>query len=206
MCKRKLVTHFNAFIINEAVNSMFRINYYNSNLEQYFFFKTSIKVIVTCNMTIKYTIAALGTTGSVLTLFFFFFFWINLFLFTCIPNKEYPINVCFVVNGYTDVECHVKGDLSRYTKEYIRKVKETVAAILDCREEDILLNGVRHSSSFLLSLSVKKVYIWKLLNMSVQDQQKLRSLDIDYLIIDKNAIDLKDIKGKKYNFMVSVFK
>lgn len=42
--------------------------------------------------------------------------------------------------------------------------------------------------------------------MSVQDQQKLRSLDIDYLIIDKNAIDLKDIKGKKYNFMVSVFK
>lgn len=134
------------------------------------------------------------------------FFWINLFLFTCIPNNEYRINVCFVVNGYTEVECHVKGDLSRYPKEYIRKVKETVAAILDCREEDILLNGVRHSTSFLLSLSLKEVYIWKLLIMNEQDRQKLRSLDIDYLIVDKNTIDLEERKGKKYNFMFSVFK
>lgn len=102
------------------------------------------------------------------------------------------------------MECHVKGDLSRYPKEYIRKVKETVAAILDCREEDILLNGVRHSTSFLLSLSVKEVYILKVLIMNEQDRQKLRSLDIDYLIVDTNTIDLEEIKGKKYNFTFSV--
>lgn len=93
------------------------------------------------------------------------------------------------------MECHVKGDLSRYTKEYIRKVKETVAAILDCREEDILLNGVRHSTSFVLSLSVKNVYIRKLLAMNGEDRLKLRCLDIDYLTVNEETIRLDKPKG-----------
>lgn len=42
--------------------------------------------------------------------------------------------------------------------------------------------------------------------MNEQDRQKLRSLDIDYLIVDTNTIGLEEIKGKKYNFMFSVFK
>lgn len=94
------------------------------------------------------------------------------------------------------MECHVKGQLSLYPKEYIRKVKETVAAILDCREDDILLNGVRHSTSFLLSLSVKDVYIRKLLAMNGEDRLKLRCLNIDYLIVDKKTIRLDKPKGK----------
>lgn len=100
------------------------------------------------------------------------------------------------VNGYRDVQFHVQGEISGYTKEYIHDVIETVAAILGCKEEDILLNGVRHSTSFLLSLSVKEVYSWKLLVLNEEDSKRLRRLNIDYLIIDKNTIDLEGLKGK----------
>lgn len=75
---------------------------------------------------------------------------------------------------------------------------KTVAAILECKKEDILLNGVRHSTSFLLSLPVKNAYLWKLSAMNEQDWLKLHRLNIDYLIIDDEEISLKKQEGK-YN-------
>lgn len=101
-----------------------------------------------------------------------------------------------VVNGYVDVQFHVQGDLSGYTKEFIREVIETVAAILDCKEEDIQLNAVRYSTSFFLSLSIKKVYIRKLLALKEQDRLNLKKLNIDYLKIDKETIHLNRGEGK----------
>lgn len=97
-----------------------------------------------------------------------------------------------------DVQFHVQGELSGYTKEFIREVIETVAAILDCKEEDILLNGVRYSTSFFLSLSIKKVYIRKLLAMKEQNRLNLRKLNIDYVKIDnlKETIYLNKQEGK----------
>lgn len=100
------------------------------------------------------------------------------------------------VNGYVDVEFHVKGDLCDYSKEYIQKVIETVAVILDCKDEDILLNGIRLSTSFLLSFAVKVVYIRKILVMKLEDHIKLIRLNIDKMIVDMNTIDLERPKGK----------
>lgn len=96
----------------------------------------------------------------------------------------------------------MRGELTGYTKEYTRQVMKTVAAILDCKEEDIILQGVRHSTSFLLFLSVKKVYSLKLLALNEQDRLKLRILNIDYLIIDKDTIFLEKPKGKICDFIV----
>lgn len=76
---------------------------------------------------------------------------------------------------------------------------KTVAAILDCEEEDIMLNGVRHSKSFLLSLSVKEIYIWKLLALTEKDSIKLIRHNIDYLIVEGEIICLERPKGKYYN-------
>lgn len=103
----------------------------------------------------------------------------------------------YVVNGYTDVQFHVQGDVSGYTKDYINHVIKTVAVILRCKEEDILLNGAQHSKSFLLSLSIKEPYVRKLLALEVKDRLKLRGLNIDYLIIDGNILDIEIPKGKK---------
>lgn len=74
-----------------------------------------------------------------------------------------------------------------------------MAAILDCKDEDILLNGVRHSESFLISLSVKEIYIWKLLALQENDHIKLKRHNIDYLIIDGKSIHLDGQKGNLYN-------
>lgn len=99
------------------------------------------------------------------------------------------------VNGHVDVQFHVQGEISGYTKEYIEAVIKTVAVILDCNENDILLNGARHSSSFLLTLSVKEEYSCKLSGLNERDSFKLRRLDIDYLIIDKKTIRLDERRG-----------
>lgn len=100
------------------------------------------------------------------------------------------------VNGYVDVQFHVQGDKSDYTKEFIREVIDTVVAILDCKEEHVLLNGLRYSTSFFLSLSIKNVHIKKLLAMKEQERLKLRNLNIDYLKIDKDTIHLNRKEGK----------
>lgn len=68
--------------------------------------------------------------------------------------------------------------------------------MLGCKDEDILLNGVRHSKSFLLSLSVKEIYIWKLLALNEKDRINLIRHNIDYLIIDGEIIRLERPTGK----------
>lgn len=68
--------------------------------------------------------------------------------------------------------------------------------MLGCKDEDILLNGVRHSKSFLLSLSVKEIYIWKLSALNEKDRIKLIRHNIDYLIIDGEIIRLERPTGK----------
>lgn len=72
-----------------------------------------------------------------------------------------------------------------------------MAAILRCKEEDVLLNGAQHSKSFLLSLSIKEPYIRKLLALEEKNRLKLRMLNIDYLIIDGEILDIEIPKGKK---------
>lgn len=102
--------------------------------------------------------------------------------------------IFYAVNGFKKVEFHVQGDVSGYTRAYINHVIKTVAVMLGCKDEDILLNGVRHSKSFLLSLLVKEIYISKLLKE--KDCIKLIRYNIDYLIIDGEIIRLERPKGK----------
>lgn len=71
-----------------------------------------------------------------------------------------------------------------------------MAVILRCKEEDIILHGVRHSKSFILSLSVKDVYFGKLLALKEKDRIMLRRLNIDYLIIDGENIHLESLRPK----------
>lgn len=72
-----------------------------------------------------------------------------------------------------------------------------MAVILGCKEVDVLLNGAQHSKSFLLSLSIKEHSVRKLLALEVKDRLKLRRLNIDYLIIDGEILNLEIPKGKK---------
>lgn len=102
----------------------------------------------------------------------------------------------FTENGYKSIQFHVLGNLSEYSSQRIEKIKETVAAIVGCTSEEILVGGISHSNSFFLILAIKDIYYRKLLDMGQQDIDKLRQLSIDYLIVDLNVIFLDHRKGK----------
>lgn len=97
-----------------------------------------------------------------------------------------------------DIRFHIKKDLLDYTRQKIKEFVEFVAKLLGCSKEEILVNGLIPSASFLLVLSVKKVKIWKLHNLNGQERLILTKFDIDYFIVDENTITLNSQEGKFY--------
>lgn len=75
------------------------------------------------------------------------------------------------------------------------KSKKTVAKIIDCSVEEIKVHGYRPSSSFFLILSIKEIYIERLLAMKQHDKDKLIKLNIDYFKDDFMTIRLKEKSG-----------
>lgn len=101
----------------------------------------------------------------------------------------------FTGNGYKTVQFHVQGSISDYTTNQIEIIKETVAAIVGCDNEEIHLNGFCKSTSFFVVLSIKEKYINSLFNMKQQDKEKLIGLNINYFIIDSDHVYLNNPKG-----------
>lgn len=97
----------------------------------------------------------------------------------------------FTGNGYKKVQFHVQGNITNYTLNQIRIIKETVAAIVGCDNEEIHLNGLSKSTSFLVVLLMKERYINGLFNMKQQDKEKLANLNINYFIADSNYLYLE---------------
>lgn len=97
--------------------------------------------------------------------------------------------------GSVDVKFHIKGNLDDYTRQAIDDIVQEVADMLECEKRNILVNGVLHSSSFLLVLSIKETYVWKLSCMNEQDKVKLQRLNIDYLMFGEEVIALSGSKG-----------
>lgn len=112
------------------------------------------------------------------------------------PKIQTTIPLFKSENGYTKVQFHVQGDLNNYTRENIINIVETVAGILNCRTDEILVNGVYHSRSFMLVLSMKDIYIKKWMNLSERDCHHLTSLHIDYFILNQKIFQLESSKGK----------
>lgn len=114
----------------------------------------------------------------------------------------------YTENGFRNVQFHVNGNISCYTPVEIRRIKETVAAIVGCKLTEIDVNGYRHSSSFLAVLSIEKKYVRKLLTMKQEEKDKLSRLNIDYFIVDFITVYLQSPKGTQcyYDmFMSDVF-
>lgn len=97
---------------------------------------------------------------------------------------------------HDNVKFHVKGDLQNYTKKQIQDIVHVVADILHCKEEDIGIQGLQKSQSFILILSIKKDLTWKLSVINEADLLKFDRLNIDYLIVRERLILLKSSRGK----------
>lgn len=90
----------------------------------------------------------------------------------------------------------MKGNLGDYTKEDIQNIVKTVAAMLDCDENDIFVNGVLHSTSFILIISMRESFTQRLSALNAQDSLKLQMLNIDSLSLNGKTITLESVKGK----------
>lgn len=119
----------------------------------------------------------------------------------CIAYATTQKALCFYEerprNGYKTVQFHVQGSISDYTTNQIEIIKETVAAIVGCDNEEIHLNGFCKSTSFFVVLSIKEKYINSLFNMKQQDKEKLIGLNINYFIIDSDHVYLNNPKEEE---------
>lgn len=100
----------------------------------------------------------------------------------------------------------MRANLSRYTQIDIRKIQQTVAAIVGCNSAEIIVCGYYHSASFLVVLSVEKKYVRKLLTMEQQKKDKLSSLNIDYFIVDFITVYLQIPEGNYFFFLQRIIK
>lgn len=91
----------------------------------------------------------------------------------------------------------MRGNLTEYSTKQVKKIKETVAAILECSPEEIIVIGYCPSNSFFVVLSIKDAYLSKLLKIGHSDKYKLSKLNIDYLIIDLFIFYIEPLKGKQ---------
>lgn len=108
--------------------------------------------------------------------------------------------------GFRNVQFHVRGNLSAYTPSEIKKIKQTVAAIVGCNSEEIYVNGYNHSTSFFVILSMNEKYVRRLLTMHQHDKDKLRRQNIDYFIFDFMTVYIECATGKTCNFTTAKIK
>lgn len=98
-------------------------------------------------------------------------------------------------NGYKKVEIHIQEDYRSFGGEQIQEIVKIVAAMLECKQEEILVVDARPSGSVILVLSVKEEYAWKFTALNEEDCQKLQKLKIDYFTVDDISILLEKPTG-----------
>lgn len=111
------------------------------------------------------------------------------------------MHIINIGKGCRNVKFHIRGNLSMYTWEDIGKIKCTVAAIVGCKVKDVEVAGAQPSKSFILVLSIKEAYIWKLLALTAQERLAFLKLKIDYLIVDARVIYIESSKGNFPNLI-----
>lgn len=95
-----------------------------------------------------------------------------------------------------NLKVHVKDDLNDDTEGKIETIIEEISLILKHNRNNIRVIRLLPSTSFFLVLSIAEADTRKLLCLNEENQLKLRRLNIDYLIVDKEIITLERSKGK----------
>lgn len=97
-------------------------------------------------------------------------------------------------NGFQKVKFHVEGYLKEYTTDDIKLIINTVAKLLNCTTNDILIGGFDHASSFHLIVAIREAYIRNLFDFEENDEEKLAELSINCFIVDILTVYLRHPK------------
>lgn len=93
----------------------------------------------------------------------------------------------------------MRGNLSEYSPNQIEKIKETVAVIVGCSFKEVHVGGFAPSTSFLVVLSLKEIYLEQLYNLEQWQKDRLIEVNIDYFIVDLKIIYIDSSKGKSFD-------
>lgn len=104
----------------------------------------------------------------------------------------------FTENGWRNIRFHVDANLHYFSADDEKNIRKTVAYIVGCSIEDVQINGYLKSSSFFVVLAIKDIYVEKLLNMKLQDKDKLRKLSINYFEVGLKPIKLEPTAGENW--------
>ncbi|XP_062615952.1 uncharacterized protein LOC134277637, partial [Saccostrea cucullata] len=115
---------------------------------------------------------------------------------------EYAIKakaMCFYENpqenGFIQVKFHICVNLQEYNEQEIACIKKTVEDILECREDEIKIAGLCNAKGFILILSIKEKYAKDLTSLNQHQCEKLKKLNVDYIIVGERKIDMESQKS-----------
>lgn len=92
-------------------------------------------------------------------------------------------------NGCTSVQFHIAGNVKYFRKKHIRRLQSTVAAMVNCFEKDIKVDGMRPSRSFIIILSMEIERAMTLAEERMRTNLKqLMKWNVDKIIIDGKEI------------------
>ncbi|XP_062593255.1 uncharacterized protein LOC134254740, partial [Saccostrea cucullata] len=119
---------------------------------------------------------------------------------------EYAIKakaMCFYENpqenGFIQVKFHICVNLQEYNEQEIACIKKTVEDILECREDEIKIAGLCNAKGFILILSIKEKYAKDLTSLNQHQCEKLKKLNVDYIIVGERKIDMESQKSNAVN-------
>lgn len=118
------------------------------------------------------------------------------FFYIGLPNVE--VNILFflfIENGYQNVRFHVDTHLQRFCKEDETRLRQTVANIVGCEIGEVSVNGYLPSSSLFVVLSIKFIYVHRLLPLNQHDKDELSKLNIDFLKVGPIIHHVERSKG-----------
>ncbi|XP_061172835.1 antiviral innate immune response receptor RIG-I-like [Saccostrea echinata] len=87
-------------------------------------------------------------------------------------------------NGYKQARFHVNGNVEDYSKEDLLRIRDTIAAMLDCSTDSVSIEGLRPSESFVVVVAIKQEYINRLLERAQNILVHLCDLNVDYFECD----------------------
>lgn len=92
-------------------------------------------------------------------------------------------------NGSTFVQFHIAGNVKDFRKKHIRRLKSTVAAMVNCPKDKIKVDGIHPSRSFIIILSMEIERAMTLAEERMRTNLKqLMKWNVDKIIIDGEEI------------------
>ncbi|XP_062568561.1 uncharacterized protein LOC134230738 [Saccostrea cucullata] len=111
-------------------------------------------------------------------------------------------------NGCTHVQFHISTNIDSYPREYAEGLRETVAELVACPKDSIILDGIRRSSSFNLVFQMKREHASKLIHMQPQKLAVLGRYAVDKIIDGQQTIPIDSnetctyVKGERFTITI----